>query len=185
MCLPSLHIIMGPMYSGKTTNLMFNYNRLQKYKQLIIDYKFDSDTEQNLLYNHNKDVINCIKIKNIVDIYDYKLSDVKIIHINEAQFFNNLKNVVLDLIEEYNTSVYLYGLDGDFKREKFGELLDLIPYCDSILKLRGSCYKCSNESVFSYRTITNSEQIIQNNDDKPIYIPLCRKCYLYNLINVN
>lgn len=188
-----LNIYVGSMYSGKTTELMNNYCRYRKYNQLIIDYdtndipkkKIKNVNEMGIkyywdkLYNHNKNTIECIKTENINILMASELTnEVKVVHINEAQFFSNLKLVVLYLVEILKIKVYLYGLDGDFKREKFGEILDLIPYCDSIIKLKGVCNNCDNDALFSHRIIDNDQQYLVNSESENTYIPLCRDCYL-------
>lgn len=194
-----LKIYLGPMYSGKTTELIRNYNRYRKYNQLIIDFdteieckkkKIVIELESNLYYytdnlcNHNKQEIQCLKLTNInileqFYIYNFDIiNNVKIIHINEAQFFKDLKQVVINLVEKYKVNVYLYGLDGDFKREKFGEIIDLIPYCDSITKLKGVCNNCDNNALFSHRICKGDEQMLINDSNEDKYIPLCRECYL-------
>lgn len=191
-----LNIYLGPMYSGKTTELISNYYRYRKYQQLVIDYdtnnldhctkkkkqKTNIQTNKNYyedkLVNHNHSSVNCIKSKNINVLLDFELiKDIKIIHINEAQFFSNLKKVVLNLVEFYNITVYLYGLDGDFRREKFGEILDLIPYCNNITKLKGVCNSCDNEALFSHRIVSSDQQFLINSENETTYIPLCRDCY--------
>lgn len=194
-----LKIYLGPMYSGKTTELIRNYNRFRKYKQLIIDFdteieckkdKIVIELESNLYYyednlcNHNKQEIQCLNLANINTLEQFYIqntdiiNDVKIIHINEAQFFHDLKQVVINLIEKYKVNIYLYGLDGDFKRNKFGELIDLIPYCDSITKLKGVCNNCDNNALFSHRTCKGDQQMLINDSNEDKYIPLCRDCYL-------
>lgn len=190
-----LHIYVGSMYSGKTTELMNNYCRYRKYNQLVIDYdtndtthcpkkKQKTDNEMGInyywdkLYNHNKNTIKCIKSNNINVLMASELTnEVKVIHINEAQFFSKLKIVVQYLVEILKINVYLYGLDGDFKREKFGEILDLIPYCDSVTKLKGVCNNCDNEALFSHRIVDSDQQFLVNNESENTYIPLCRACY--------
>jgi thymidine kinase len=197
-----LNIYVGAMYSGKTTELMNNYCRYKKYNQLIIDYdtndydmnndsinnntkklKTDNGLTINYyldkLYNHNKNVVDCIKTTNINLLRSSELvNNIKVIHINEAQFFQDLKMVVVYLVEILKINVYLYGLDGDFKREKFGEVLDLVPYCNTITKLKGVCNNCDNEALFSHRIIKSDKQFLVNTEDENSYIPLCRSCYL-------
>lgn len=187
-----LKIYVGPMYSGKTTELIRNYNRFRKYNQLIIDYDTSNNNSYinnntSILYNHNNQKINCYKTNNINHFIQNNLDiiqNVKYIHINEAQFFQNLKNIVITIIEKYNINVYLYGLDGDFKREKFGEIIDLIPYCDSIIKLNGVCNNCHNNSLFSHRICSGNQQTIFNDEQENKYIPLCRQCYMQKNNNI-
>ena len=198
-----LKIYVGSMYSGKTTELIRNYNRYRKYKQIIIDFdtSFDYndkkksviDLESNLyyyidnLYNHNKQEIQCLKLTNINTLEQFFIrnsdiiNSVKYIHINEAQFFQDLKQVVINLVEKYNINIYIYGLDGDFKREKFGEIMDLVPYCDSITKLKGVCNNCDNNALFSHRICSGDQQMLINDSQEDKYIPLCRKCYIQKI----
>ena len=72
--------------------------------------------------------------------------------------------------------IYICGLDGDFRRQKFGELLDLIPLCDKVYKLRSLCAICRNgtRAIFSKRLIDDNSQKVIGSD---IYQPVCRKCY--------
>ena len=99
-----------------------------------------------------------------------------IVLINEAQFFPDLKGV-LRLVEEFNCYVIVVGLDGDSNRNKFGDILDLIPYCDKVEKLRSFCSKCNsfNNAVFTHRLSSETSQVLIGVNN---YIPLCRNCYL-------
>ena len=66
----------------------------------------------------------------------------------------------------------------DFKRERFGEILDLIPYCNSIIKLKGVCNNCDNDALFSHRIIKSDKQVLVNTEEENSYIPLCLFFYL-------
>ena len=142
-----------------------------------------------MLTSHDDTSIPCLSISDIEDAWLNPesaffpfLREADTILINEAQFFNNLKNVVLDMVEVYYKSVVISGLDGDFKRNIFGEVLSLIPYCDSVEKLSSLCSKCNNGNlgIFSHRISGENEQVIIGSDN---YMPLCRNCYnTYNYI---
>ena len=73
--------------------------------------------------------------------------------------------------------VYICGLDGDFKKQKFGEILDLIPLCDKVTKLTSICSLCKNGNpgIFSKRISDEKEQTLVGSDN---YIPVCRICYV-------
>ena len=72
--------------------------------------------------------------------------------------------------------VYIAGLDGDFQRKKFGQMLDLIPLCDTVTKLTSLCNICKNGNlgIFSKRITNETEQTVIGSDN---YIPVCRSCY--------
>jgi thymidine kinase len=72
--------------------------------------------------------------------------------------------------------VYVCGLDGDFQRKKFGQILDLIPLCDKVTKLTSLCSICKNgkQGIFSMRLTVETCQTLVGSDN---YIPVCRDCY--------
>ena len=121
-------------------------------------------------------MIPCLQTSHITNVMEHA-RDCDVILINEGQFFPDLFECVIELVEKYNKKVYVSALDGDFKREKFGGILDLIPYCDQFTKLNSLCSQCKNgrKALFSHRVTTESAQIVIGSDN---YIPLCRKCYL-------
>lgn len=184
----SLHITLGSMYAGKTTKLIDEYTIAQDINKspIIIDFdcnsnpKYDEDTrvKRGTMKNHDD-----IEIENVVvTTYLMKPKLVQlclghdIILINEAQFFNDLQKFVKYLVSNDKT-VFIYGLDGDFEREPMGQILNLIPFCDSVTKIKGICDKCKRKpSIFSHRVSKNKEKVLI---DPKQYIPVCRSCYNY------
>ena len=176
-----LELFIGPMFSGKTTHLIQcfkQYNYIGK-KVCVINYKDDTRYHDSMLSTHDKLMIPCIQTRSIRNVMQ-AASSAEVILINEGQFFEDLYECVLELVEKNQTKVYICALDGDFKREKFGSILDLIPYCDKVTKLNALCSKCKNgtKALFSHRVSQENQQIVIGADN---YIPLCRNCYLlYN-----
>jgi thymidine kinase len=116
---------------------------------------------------------------NMKDLWAYNaVKDSDVILINEGQFFSDLYDVVLDMLS-HNKKVYICGLDGDFERKKFGQILDLIPLCDKVTKLTSLCSQCKDGTpgIFSMRLTTETQQTLVGSDN---YIPVCRKCYEQN-----
>ena len=103
------------------------------------------------------------------------MRSAEVILINEAQFFNDLYETVVDMLRE-KKQVYISGLDGDFERKKFGRILDLIPLCDKVTKLKSLCSLSKNgtSGIFSLRLSPEKVQTLIGSDN---YIPVCRKCY--------
>ena len=183
-----LEIILGPMFSGKTTQIIQIYNNYSYIgKQVaVINYEEDKRYHESMLSTHDRKMIPCISCIDIQDIWSNPLNknyneinESDVILINEGQFFTNLSETVKDMVENNNKIVYICGLDGDFKRQKFGDLLDLIPFCDKVTKLNSLCSQCRNgkKGVFSCGITNETSQIVIGSDN---YKPLCRNCYLLN-----
>jgi thymidine kinase len=115
--------------------------------------------------------------KNTEDPHYNEIHSADTILINEGQFFKGLYDTVLEMVEKENKEVHICGLDGDFKRNIFGEILELIPYCDHVEKLTSLCASCKDgkPGLFSHRITSENEQIVVGADN---YKPLCRKCYM-------
>tara|TARA_B100001093_G_C26612474_1_gene920837 strand:+ start:165 stop:710 length:546 start_codon:yes stop_codon:yes gene_type:complete len=175
----SLEIIMGPMFSGKTELLIKKYNLIAlENKEKVIAFNYFKDTRygENKIVSHNQKFIQSINIEKLSEIFlNEKISTCKYIFINEAQFFIDLKETIIKLVEVYKKNVIICGLDSDYKREKFGDIWDLIPFADNIYKLNGKCNDCMNKSLFTHRVTNEKNQEVIGTDN---YIPLCRKCYI-------
>ena len=179
----SLELIIGTMFSGKSSYLL---STIRKYKIIdwpvfIITSSFDKRySNESKIVNHNQEsCVADISVKNLRDISDNPLYlQAKVIIIEEGQFFNNLVEFVLEAVEKFGKHVIVAGLDGDASRKPFGEILQLIPYCDTIVKLKALCKRCNDgsEALFTSNKGTITSTIDVGGADK--YEALCRKHYL-------
>ena len=179
----TIEIIMGCMFSGKTSYLLSYVDKMSSIgiKPLIINSHINTRDMIGTLTNHNNQQTCCITVKNLSDINFDILNLHQYIFIDEGQFFEDLFDTVLFWCEKLCKNIYIFGLDGDFKRQKFGGILDLIPYADKVKKLTGFCSLCNDmtPSLFTFRKSCDTEQTVIGNKD--IYIPVCRKHYLMNI----
>jgi thymidine kinase len=183
----SLSITIGPMFSGKTSKLIQEYNQHKETNNVVaINYSEDTRYHETLLSSHDLLMIPCVMVKNLDYVWNNEkhenyndLREATHIFVNEAQFFCDLYNIVIDMLEK-GKNIHLYGLDGDYKARKFGEILELIPYCDNIVKLHANCELCilkdqaHGNAIFTHRITNEIEQVVIGNSN---YIPLCRSCY--------
>ena len=74
--------------------------------------------------------------------------------------------------------VYVFGLSGDFERNKFGQILDLIPISNNITYLKSICHSCEKvkDAPFTMRKTSNKEQVSVGGSEE--YIAVCRECWL-------
>lgn len=177
-----IDIIMGCMFSGKSTEIIRLINRYKALdkKIIIINHKNDDRYKKNSISTHSNININCISLDNLNVIetessYDYQNTDV--IVIEEAQFFNNLYEFALKAADIDNKIVIIAGLDGDSNREAFGDIIKLIPKCDSVTKLHALCSICKDGTLASFtkRLVNNSNQILIGVSE---FMPVCREHYL-------
>ena len=186
-----LHVVMGPMYSGKSTKLIETYNDIikksngKRHNVVVVTHAIETRYSIDKLSSHDRKEVECTKVSDIQSIInacsnniDNDIQYADYILIDEAQFFTDLMKTI-KLVEMFNKTVYVYGLDGDFKRNKFGSILELIPFCNTVEKLCGKCSNCDNLSFFSWR-ISNDKttQIVVGSSDQ--YVALCRQCYIKN-----
>jgi thymidine kinase len=185
-----LELIIGPMFSGKTSRLHEIYRKAHYCNAniFVLNHSIDTRYSTDAVVNHNNERIPCVNYSTIRDfitnqIDPYVTSDKNIqnsvILINEGQFFTDIKECVIELVEKFGCKVYVCGLDGDFKRTPFGNFLDLIPYSNNVVKLNSLCMNCKNgtEAPFTCRhSSKNEKQIMVGSDES--YIPVCRKCYI-------
>ncbi len=190
-----IELIIGPMYSGKTSRLVEIYKQCKfcDISVAVINHSIDNRYDEELLSTHDQIKIPCIKTERLFDVWTddicletdvslvprikekFKVATSRVILINEGQFFPDLEEFVKKLLSN-DKKVYICGLDGDFERKKFGQILDLIPLCDKVTKLTSLCSICKNGTpgIFSKRITSEKEQTVVGSDN---YIPVCRKCY--------
>jgi len=183
-----LELIIGPMCSGKTSKLIeiAKQCKICDISYMVVnhsidDKRFDNDNTNNnmssdsLMYTHDKKSIKCIYSNNLENII-CNLLNIDVILINEGQFFPDLCETVKKMLL-MNKQIYIAGLDGDFERKRFGQIIDLIPLCDKVNKLNSLCGICKDgtSGIFSMRVTKEKEQTVVGSDN---YIPVCRSCYL-------
>ena len=176
-----LEIILGPMWSGKTSALLKIYRQYSfcKSRVCVINYKADDRYSETMLSTHDKEMIPCVmgfSMEEIMKTHKSEIENSDVILVNEGQFFSDIVPFTINMVEEEGKKVYICGLDGDFQRNKIGNLLDLIPMCDKMSKLHSLCSMCKNGTLapFTFRSTCETEQVLIGND---IYMPLCRSCY--------
>lgn len=173
-----LELIIGPMFSGKTSRLIEIYKQCKfcNIPTLVINHSIDTRYDQHLLSNHDKVMIPCLQTTQLATlINNQELEKAEVILINEGQFFDDLYDCTELWLKE-NKKIYISGLDGDFERKKFGQIIDLIPLCDKVTKMTSLCSICKNGTpgIFSKRITKEKEQTMVGSDN---YLPVCRYCY--------
>ena len=153
--------------------------RILKKQMMIINHSIDNRYDTAKIVSHDQEKIDCLavdKLIPLIDSDDYQKSDV--IVIEEAQFFSDLFNFVTISLDKYSKTVIIAGLDGDYKKEPFGDILRLIPHAESVIKLHALCTLCGDgtKASFTKRIIESKDNVLVGSSES--YIPVCRKHHI-------
>jgi thymidine kinase len=175
-----LEIILGCMFSGKSTELLRRATRYESIgkKVLLVNHSLDTRSDDNVIRTHNKETKIAVKtdtLEYVTTLSGFDSCDV--IGIDEAQFFPDLRDFILK-VEPLNQVIIVAGLDGDYKREPIGQVLDIIPLCDEVTKLSAMDMmdKDGSPAVFSKRIVSDEDQVLIGATDS--YVAVSRKNYL-------
>ena len=200
----TLDIRYGPMFASKTKFLdggLTDYANKGLFVAKIvhpddanrINVKSSGEFGSSHYLKHKtlSDDVVIISTDNLIKLLDTDIDKFDVIGIDEAQFFTGLYDFVKILVEDKKKRVLVTGLDGDSNRQKWGEILDLIPLSDSAEKISATCEYCLQElkqidfkgnvdmikAPFTKRLIESKEQKVVGGKNE--YVPVCR--YHYNL----
>ena len=178
-----IEVVVGPMYSGKSEELIRRLKRAKIAKQNIIVFKphIDDRYSKSDVVSHSGDSIEAIPIEKPSDIYDLIDEDIQVVGIDEVQFFDeDIVNIAVDLANK-GVRVIAAGLDMDFKGEPFGPTPRLLAVAEFVDKIQAICSVCGQPATRSQRLIDGKPARY----DDPIiqvgavdsYEARCRKCH--------
>ena len=179
-----IELIIGCMYSGKTSEMI---RRIQMYKTLNIPiaiYTHSSDTRYAASGNvctHNRNCIEAFPVSTLHCIRSLEeYQKARVIFIEEAQFFNNLFDIVMECVNIDHKNVIISGLDGDFQMQPFEQIVKLIPCAESVVKMNALCKICGDGTIasFSKRIVNSQERELIGSEG--VYEAVCRKHYYTN-----
>ncbi len=175
-----LELIIGPMFSGKSTELIRRIRLLQKIDKKVLVTKplIDTRYEQDKITSHNYESVECKVLSRLDEIFDDDILNYDTIIVDEGQFFPDLVNTISRWVNNYSVNIIVGGLDGDFQRKPIGQILDLIPMADKCIKLNSLCNICKDgtEAPFSFRLVKSNDKVLVGGSES--YIPVCRKHFI-------
>ena len=177
----SLHLIIGPMFSGKTTELLRIYNRYKIANKLcvLVKYKDDTryDSNHKVVTHNNKCDEAQFVCTHLSDIFkNENIINANIICIDEIQFYPDA-DIICDMWANNGKTVIVSGLNGDYKREPFEIISKLIPKAENITYLTAICKQTGKEACFTKRKrkIKNKDLLLIGGEET--YCAVTRKNY--------
>jgi thymidine kinase len=168
----SIHLIFGPMFSGKTTELLRQMTRKKIANQdnILIKYSGDNRFDDVNIVTHNKITFestrvskgNCLK-DTVSDLLEQQVIDTNVF-IDEIQFFNDGAEIC-DMLANNGYNVFACGLQGDYNRKIFPTIAKLIPLCEKITHLTSIDKKSGKECTNTKRICDSDELELIGGDD--------------------
>lgn len=171
-----IEVIAGSMFSGKTEELIRRLKRAKIANQRVEIFKpeIDNRYSDQQVISHDANAIMSTPVSTSRNIL-LLASDVDVIGIDEAQFFDPGLSEVCNDLANSGIRVIVAGLDMDFRGKPFGPIPSLMATAEYVTKVHAICIRCGNLAQFSFRKDVSEKIVLLG--EQNVYEPLCRSCY--------
>lgn len=171
-----IEVICGSMFSGKTEELIRRLKRAQFANQKIAIFKptLDIRYSQEDVVSHDLHSIKSKPITSPQEMLNIP-DDVKVVGIDEAQFFDESIIPVVQTLANKGVRVIIAGLDTDYLGKPFGPMPALMAIAEDVQKVHAICVRCGSLANHSHRLSASKDLVVLG--EKDIYEPLCRDCF--------
>ena len=171
-----IEVICGPMFSGKTEELIRRLVRAQYAKQRVAIFKPKTDNRysDDYIVSHNKRKIKSIILDSASDIYKFK-DKADVFGIDEAQFFGDDLIDISNNLAKSGKRVVIAGLDKDYAAKSFGPIKQLLIDAEYVTKVNAICMVCGDPASFTQRISKEKDLVVVGETDK--YEARCRNCF--------
>lgn len=179
----SLELILGPMFAGKSTELIRRVHRLRSInkKVFVINHSFNVRySTEAAVTTHDSTVLHAnLNTENLVEaevLEDFITADIVVIE--ELQFFEDAASVVSAWVDHLGKNVIVSGLSGSAERVPMGEVHMLVPHADDISFLTALCPYCADGTRAAFSKRIHSPQTAANEVDvggADKYVATCRR----------
>lgn len=168
-----IEVITGPMFSGKTTELLRRLERHYYAKKTYYAVKPERDSRKQ------NTSITTIRGTIAMDFEPVAMltgipKGADIVVLDEAQFFGEEVVSFCQYAKDKGMAVLISGLDMDYNRKPFGYMPQLMAIADSVTKLTAVC-ACGQDAVYTKKVGGDRTRQVEVGDQ--CYIPCCADCY--------
>jgi thymidine kinase len=171
-----IEVVCGSMFSGKTEELIRRLKRakIANLKVEIFKPQIDTRYHETEVVSHDSNSIMSTPVSSSQNILLLS-SDVEVVGIDEAQFFDDGLPDVCEQLANRGIRVIIAGLDMDFLGRPFGPIPALLAKAEYITKVHAICVRCGTLANHSYRLVESDTKVLLG--EKESYEPRCRECF--------
>ncbi len=154
----SIEVICGPMFAGKTEELIRRTRRLEYARKNVVLFKpqIDDRYEKSYIVSHNHNKALCVSLKSAHEMFNYVNDKTNAVVIDEFQFLEDEAVEIAIALSRRGIRVIASGLDRDFRGEPFTNMPRLLAYADSVTKLTAICVCCGEPATCTQRIVNGS-----------------------------
>ena len=185
-----VEIAIGPMYSGKTEELIRRVVRRNIAKQRGMIFKISSDTrsKDDNVISRAGTFLKAKTIERSSDALKYLNDNLNYVAFDEAQFFDEELVEVVNSFVDFGTDVIVAGLNLDFRGKPFDNVMKVVAISDEVVLLTAVCMVCGKDATRTQRLISKNGEWIPASLSDPIfkvegedvqvrYEPRCKNCW--------
>jgi thymidine kinase len=176
-----IEVITGPMFSGKSEELIRRLKRARIARQRVACYKPDIDLRyhRTAIASHSAHTHEATVVANVTELRGELfpiLSEIDVIGLDEAQWLDaSIVPLTMQLVL-LGKRVVLAGLDMTFAGEPFGPMPALMAIADEVTKLSAVCMVCGAPAIHSHRLGASQDLVVVGSSG--LYEARCRRCFL-------
>jgi thymidine kinase len=172
-----IEVIVGPMFSGKSEELIRRLRRAEIGKQRVQIFKpvIDQRYTKNGIVSHSGLEIASELVASGSDILAKVAPRTEVVGIDEAQFLGDSVVEACVKLADMGKRVIVSGLDTDFMGRPFEPMPRLLAVAEEITKLLAICMQCGNPAVHTQRLVASEELIVVGASG--MYEARCRRCF--------
>lgn len=172
----SLEVICGPMFSGKTEELIRRLRRAQIARQKVVILKpaLDDRYDESHLVSHSQLRIPSVTVRDSSEVLE-KAAEAEVIGVDEVQFLDEGIVEACERLADAGKRVIVAGLDLDFRGVPFEPIPHLLARAEYITKTLAICVACGAPAGRSQRVSGRGERFLVGSTD--IYEARCRRCF--------
>ena len=169
--LGQLDVITGPMFSGKSEELV---KKLRRFKiaglnVMVFNHTLDKRYATNKIASHSKQKWQAISVQTPQEILEKIKKNTDVVIIDEVQFFSKAIVLVINQMIKKNIHVVVAGADTNFRGDPFGSVPALLALADGeVIKLKAVCTVCKKWNA------TRSQRLLTNGQPAPRQDPLIK-----------
>jgi thymidine kinase len=176
----SIEVVCGPMFSGKTSELIRRVERAQIAKQRVQIFKpaMDVRYDKEGVVSHSSRYVKAEPVDSAIDILIRLKDSTRVVAIDEVQFFDEAITTVVVKLAARGYRVICAGLDLDYRAQPFGPMPTLLAVADEVMKIHAICTVCGAPATRSQRLSQTKSQVLLGETDA--YEARCRGHYQYD-----